>query len=62
MVYLHYMSGETELVLSFDTDTGEMVVPGGGDGFFDTVTITATANVGGYIAATTEQNTEITIN
>lgn len=62
MVYLHYMSGETEVVLSFSRSTGEMSVPSGGDGYYDTVTVTATATVGGEAAATAEQVTEITIN
>lgn len=62
MVYLHYMSGETEVVLSFSRSTGEMTVPSGGDGYYDTVTVTATATVGGEVAATAEQVTEITIN
>lgn len=62
MVYLHYMSGETEVVLSFSRSTGEMTAPSGGDGYYDTVTVTATATVGGEAAATAEQVTEITIN
>ena len=62
MVYLHYIAGETEAVLSFNTATGAMSVPYAADGYADTVTVTATAMVGGETVATAEQITEIMIN
>ena len=62
MVYLHYIAGETEAVLSFNTATGAMSVPYAADGYADTVTVTATAMVGGETVATAEQVTEIMIN